>query len=53
MYHRTLLSYARAEATIGSPPCANTKGTPIPTVITENAAKAFPIIAVNNAIPTQ
>lgn len=44
---------ARAEHIIGSPPCANTKGIPIPTVITENAAKPLPIIAVNNAIPTQ
>lgn len=44
---------ARAEATIGFPHWANTKGAPIPTVITENAAKALPIIIVNIAIPIQ
>ena len=44
---------ARVPQMIGSPPCANTNGTPIPTVITENAANAFPIIIVNNAIPIQ
>ena len=37
---------ARAPAITGSAPKLNTKGTPIPAVMTEKAAKAFPIIAV-------
>ena len=44
---------ARALAINGLAPNAKTNGTPIPAVITEKAAKAFPITAVNNAIPTQ
>lgn len=44
---------ARELAMIGFAPCAKTKGIPIPTVITVNAAKAFPIIIVKIAIPTQ
>ena len=44
---------ANIEHITGSPPWANTNGRPIPAVITENAANALPIIAVNIAIPTQ
>ena len=42
---------AKAAATIGSAPKANTKGTPIPAVITVKAANAFPIIMENRTIP--
>ena len=44
---------AKAPAIATLAPCENTNGIPIPTVITENAAKAFPIIIVNKAIALQ
>ena len=42
---------ARAPAMIGSAPKENTKGTPIPAVMTVKAANAFPIIMENRTIP--
>lgn len=42
---------AKDPITTGSAPYLRTKGAPIPTVITVIAAKAFPMIMVNTAIP--
>ncbi len=44
---------ANEPAITGSAPKLKTNGTPIPAVMTEKAAKAFPMTAVNNTIPTQ
>ena len=41
---------AKRATLLGSYPWDITKGTPMPTVITENAAKPFPIKMVNRAM---
>ena len=43
----------RAPTTTGLAPCMIRNGMPIPTVMTENAAKPLPMIMVNSAIATQ
>lgn len=43
----------KAPTTSGFAPYAIKNGIPIPTVITENAAKPLPIIAVNKAMAMQ